>query len=120
MKILRTKEGFVTVVYVMIAFLFLFQVLDVYGTVYGIERGLPELNPLAKQILESPIERPFLFLMAFKTTAMFLMLVVLDWWKSTNAYDYKFSRWVVFGVTTVVFTLYLFQSVIHIYNFITL
>lgn len=120
MKILKTKEGFSTVIYVMIAFLFLFQVLDVYGTIFGIERGLMEKNPMAQAILNSNIDRPFLFLMAFKTTAMFFMLIVMNWWSRTNAYDYKFSRWLVFGITVTVFTLYLFQSLFHIFNFITM
>ena len=119
MKLLKTKEGFVTVLYFMIASLFLFQVLDVYGTIFGIEKGLSEQNPFAKVIMNT-VKNPFVFLLAFKTTAMFVMLLVLDWWRQTNAYDYKFSRWLVFGVTSSVFGLYFIQSIIHVYNFITL
>ncbi len=113
----ENKQKYATVIYTMIAFLFIFQIIDVVATQSAMKYGIVEKNPIAKNIIDNH-NNPFLRLLIYKISTILGMAFAFKWWLKKNVFEIKRHKEVVFGVTFIVTLLSSIVLFFHTWNFI--
>jgi len=101
----------------MIAFIFLFQIIDLVATQYAMQYGIIEKNPIAKNIMDN-YSNPFLILTIFKLGSVIVMAYTFRWWLKKNVFEIKWHKEIVFGVTFILTALYSTVLFFHTWNFV--
>lgn len=111
------KKKYTKAIYGMIFLLFIFQIVDIVGTMYALQYGIVEKNPIAKNVIDT-YKNPFLWLTIYKLGMVIIMAITFKWWLKKDVFSRKFHKQVIFGITALMTLVYSTVIFFHGWNFV--